>query len=164
VDIPQEISDLPRVGIVLETVPGIEKVEWFGTGPVETYPDRRLGGAVARWSSTATEQHVPYGRPQESGGHAGVRWIELSDEHGNGLRIATDRPAQVSATHHRAAELAAARHDVELVPAPETVVHFDTAHRGLGTASCGPDTLPQYIVGPGTYQWSWAIGPLGPRS
>ena len=29
------------------------------------------------------------------------------------------------------------------------------AHRGLGTASCGPDTLPAYLVGPGTYRWSW---------
>ena len=33
--------------------------------------------------------------------------------------------------------------------APETVVHLDAAHRGLGTASCGPDTLPEYLVGPG---------------
>jgi beta-galactosidase len=163
VRIPEELSDLPRVGIVLETVPGMENVEWFGRGPVETYPDRRLGGSIARWSSTATDQHVPYGRPQESGGHADVRWIELFDGRGNGFRLAADAPAQFSATHHRATELAAARHDVELVAAPQTIVYFDTAHRGLGTASCGPDTLPEYIVKPGTYEWSWAIGPLGPR-
>ena len=25
------------------------------------------------------------------------------------------------------------------------VVLIDAAHRGVGTASCGPDTLPQYI-------------------
>jgi hypothetical protein len=47
-------------------------------------------------------------------------------------------------------------------PPSETIVHLDVAHRGLGTASCGPDTLPQYLVGPGTYKWSWSIGPLGP--
>jgi len=51
---------------------------------------------------------------------------------------------------------------VELVPRAQTVVHFDVAHRGLGTASCGPDTLPEYRVGPGKYEWSWRIGPLGP--
>jgi beta-galactosidase len=162
VQIPEQLSDLARIGVVIETVPGMEQVEWLGTGPVETYPDRRLGGAVARWTSTVAAQHVPYGRPQESGGHSGVRWLELSDGKGNGFRLASDIPAQVSATHHGAEALAAARHEVELVPVPETVVHLDTAHRGLGTASCGPDTLPQYIVGPGTYEWSWAIGPLGP--
>jgi beta-galactosidase len=70
----------------------------------------------------------------------------------------------VSATHFRAADLASATHDVELTPRPETVIHLDVAHRGLGTASCGPDTLPQYLVGPGTYNWSWTITPLGQRS
>ena len=38
---------------------------------------------------------------------------------------------------------------------------FDAAHRGLGTASCGPDTLPAYRLGPGVYRWSWALMPLG---
>jgi beta-galactosidase len=70
-----------------------------------------------------------------------------------------DAPRQVSATHFRASDLAAATHDVELTPRPETVVQLDAAHRGLGTASCGPDTLPEYLVGPGTYRWSWTLGP-----
>jgi beta-galactosidase len=49
---------------------------------------------------------------------------------------------------------------VELTPRAETVIHLDVAHRGLGTASCGPDTLPQYRVGPGVYEWWWTIEPL----
>jgi beta-galactosidase len=163
VHIPDELTDLPRIGIVLETVPGLEQVEWFGTGPMETYPDRRLGGMVAHWGSSATDQHMPYGRPQESGGHAGVRWLSVSDGRGSGFTLAADTPAQASATHFRASQLAEAGHEAELRPIPETVVHFDTAHRGLGTASCGPDTLPEYIVGPGTYEWTWAIGPLQRR-
>jgi beta-galactosidase len=158
--VPEDLSDLARVGIVLETAPGLERVAWYGPGPVETYPDRRRGGAVGRWISTATEQFVPYVRPQENGGHAGVRWIELSDGAGKGFRLAFDRPLQVSATHFRAAELASARHATELTPRAETVVCFDVAHRGLGTASCGPDTLPEYRFGPGRYSWSWTFEPL----
>ena len=164
VRIPDELTDLARVGIVLETVPGMEQAEWFGRGPVETYPDRRRAGAVARYSSTVAELYVPYVRPQENGGRNAVHWIELSDGGGRGFRLAFDRPCQVSATHFRAADLAAAKHDVELKPRPETIVHVDVAHRGLGTASCGPDTLPEYRVGPGTYRWSWLIAPLGTRS
>jgi beta-galactosidase len=71
-----------------------------------------------------------------------------------------DQPLQVSMSHFRAADLAAATHSVELVPRPTTIVHLDAAHRGLGTASCGPDTLPAYIVGPGTYRWQWYLQPL----
>ena len=162
VSIPAEIADLPRVGIVLETMPGLEHLEWLGTGPHETYPDRKRGGIVGRHRSTVTEQYVPYIRPQENGGHADVRWLTLTDDRGRGFRVTLGKPAQVSATHHRAADLAAATHDVELTPRAEAMVHLDAAHRGLGTASCGPDTLPPYLVGPGTYRWSWALTPVEP--
>jgi beta-galactosidase len=160
VRIPNELDDLARMGVVLETVPGLEQAEWFGRGPVETYPDRRLGGAVGRWHSTVSELYVPYVKPQENGGRADVRWIDLSDGRGRGFRLALDRPAQISATHFRASDLATATHDVELTPRAETIVHLDVAHRGLGTASCGPDTLPEYRIGPGLYQWSWMLAPM----
>ena len=65
-------------------------------------------------------QYVPYIRPQENGGHADVRWLRLSDGAARTLRIALGRPAQVSATHFRASDLAAATHDVELAPRAET--------------------------------------------
>ena len=163
VTIPKALSDLARVGVVMEAVAGLEKTEWFGRGPIETYPDRHRGAPIARWHSTVGDEYVPYVRPQENGGHSEVRWFELSDGAGRGFRIATDEPRQMSATHFRASDLAGAAHDVELRPRPETVIHLDAAHRGLGTASCGPDTLPEYIVGPGTYEWWWEIRPLEPR-
>ncbi len=162
VEIPAELTDIARVGTVLETVPGLERIEWFGAGPHETYPDRKRGGLLGRWQGTVEDQAVRYVRPQENGGHADVRWVELRNETGRGLRLAFDAPSQVSATHFRAADLDAARHDAELEAVAGTVVQFDAAHRGLGTASCGPDTLPEYLVGPGTYRWSWTIEPLGP--
>ena len=30
-----------------------------------------------------------------------------------------------------------------------------TMQRGLGSASCGPDTLPQYLIQPGSWQFSY---------
>ncbi|HEY6014094.1 MAG TPA: glycoside hydrolase family 2 TIM barrel-domain containing protein, partial [Candidatus Limnocylindrales bacterium] len=132
VTVPDELSDLARVGTVLEVVPGLEQLEWFGSGPYETCPDRKRGGLVGIWRSTVTDQYVPYIRPQENGGHADVRWLRLSDGGTRSVRIGLGRPGQVSATHFRASDLAAATHDVELAPRAETVVHLDAAHRGLG--------------------------------
>ena len=160
--IPDELTDLARVGIVLETVAGFEDATWSGRGPHESYPDRKRGARFGRWQSSVTDLAVEYIRPQENGGRADVTWLELADPaDGRTLRLTFDRPMQVSATHHRDAELASATHDVDLTPRPETIVHFDVAHRGLGTASCGPDTLPQYLVGPGTYEWSWSLTASG---
>ena len=159
--IPDSLPDLARVGTVLEAAPGLDRVEWFGRGPHETYPDRLRGGRVGRWRSSVADLHVPYIRPQESGGRADVRWFTLTDATGGGLRITLDVPRQVSVSRFRAADLAAASHHGELVARPAAVVHLDAAHRGLGTASCGPDTLPEYLVGPGTYRWSWTLERIG---
>ncbi len=163
VELPEALVDLARVGTVLELLPGIEQVRWFGSGPHETYPDRKRGGLVGVWESTIDDQYVPYVRPQENGGHADVRWLELSGD-GRGLRIELDEPRQVSVSHVRAADLATATHDIDVVPVAETIVHLDAAHRGLGTASCGPDTLPEYRLGAGTFRWSWSVRPLPPRT
>jgi beta-galactosidase len=161
--LPEELDDVARVGTLLSVVPGLEQLEWFGSGPHETYPDRKRGGRIGRWRSTVAEQYVPYVRPQENGGHADVRWLELADGRGRGLRLAFDAPRQVSVLHFGAADFAAVTHDIELVPRPETIVQLDAAHRGLGTASCGPDTLPGYRLRPGEYRWAWSLAPLSPR-
>ncbi len=156
-EIPPELTDLARVGTVLETTPAMEEVGFFGSGPHETYPDRQRGGLLGHWGGKVTAQATRYVRPQENGGHAGVRWLALYGAGHRSLRLTFEQPCQASATHFRAADLAAATHDNELVPIRATVVHFDAAHRGLGTASCGPDTLPEYLVGPGIYRWSWTL-------
>ncbi|HKB89241.1 MAG TPA: hypothetical protein VKC60_01860, partial [Opitutaceae bacterium] len=43
-----------------------------------------------------------------------------------------------------AEDLYAAKHTVDLTPRRETILYLDSAQRGLGTASCGPDTLERY--------------------
>jgi len=162
VEIPEELADLPRIGTVLEVAVGPEALRWFGSGPHETYPDRKRGGIVGIWESTVADQYVPYIRPQENGGHADVRWLELRDAAGTGVRIDLATPSQVSVTHHRAADLAAATHDVDLVPVANSLVHLDAAHRGVGTASCGPDTTSDYLLGTGRYTWAWTLRDIAP--
>ncbi len=54
---------------------------------------------------------------------------------------------------------AIALHTTDLPTRPETFVHVDAAHRGLGTASCGPDTLTRYLVRPGRHRWRWTLAP-----
>ena len=96
-------------------------------------------------------------KPQENGGHADVRWLEISNDHQETIRIELGTPGQVSVTPYRAIDLTTATHDVELKPSNVTVVAIDAAHRGIGTASCGPDTLPQYLIKPGKYTLTYAL-------
>jgi beta-galactosidase len=156
VSIPKAFEDLARVGTLFELDGSLSDLVYFGTGAHESYPDRKIG-RIARFVSTVAAQYIPYVRPQENGGHAAVRWFELTNAAGNGLRFAMSKPAQVSVTPNRDAELADATHDVEVKACGNTVVHIDAAHRGLGTASCGPDTLDKYIIKTGVHTWEWTV-------
>ncbi|MDN0198530.1 glycoside hydrolase family 2 TIM barrel-domain containing protein [Streptomyces sp. S.PNR 29] len=156
-ELPEALDDVARVGSVFETVAGLNLLEWFGQGPWESYPDRCTGAPVGHHTLPVDELFTPYLRPQESGGRHGVRRFTLSAPDATGLAVRLDRPRQVSVTRHRAADLAAAAHHDELVPRPGCVVHLDAAHRGLGTASCGPDTSPSYLIPTGVHSWAWTL-------
>lgn len=159
-ELPEAFDDVARVGTVFETVAGLDLLDWFGQGPWESYPDRSAGAPVGHHSVPVEELFTPYLRPQESGGRHGVRRFTLSAPDATGLAVALDEPRQISVTRYRAEDLASAGHHDELVPRPGCVVHIDAAHRGLGTASCGPDTSPSYLVAPGVHRWSWTLRAL----
>ncbi|MGW7418976.1 glycoside hydrolase family 2 TIM barrel-domain containing protein [Streptomyces sp. NPDC054813] len=156
-ELPAEFDDVARVGSVFETVAGLDLLEWFGQGPWESYPDRAAGAPVGHHSLPVDELFTPYLRPQESGGRHGVRRFTLSAPDATGLAVELDEPRQVSVTRYRAEDLTAVTHHDQLVPRAGCVVHIDAAHRGLGTASCGPDTFPSYLVAPGVHRWSWTL-------
>ncbi|MEH0417107.1 glycoside hydrolase family 2 TIM barrel-domain containing protein [Streptomyces sp. B21-083] len=160
VELPDAYTDVARVGSVFETVSGLDLLEWYGQGPWESYPDRAAGAPVGHHSAPVDSLFTPYLRPQESGGRHGVRQFRLSAPDATGLSVVLDRPRQVSVTRYRAEELAAATHHDQLRPRLGCVVHIDAAHRGLGTASCGPDTFPSYLLQPGTHRWAWTLRTL----
>ena len=115
---------------------------------------------MAQYRSTVTEQYVPYVLPQEHGNKTDVRWLALHDGAGHGLRFSAQGGLMnASASHFTAADLFAAKHTIDLTPRPEVHVHLDYGQRGLGTASCGPDTLPQYRIQPGRYNLNFSVSP-----
>lgn len=154
-----DLPDLPRVGVTLALPAGFESLTWLGRGPFENYPDRNRAAFIGRYSSTVTDQYVPYVMPQENGLKTDVRWLRLEDEAGRGLLIVPEGHAHFSATHFAAEDLFAATHTNELRPRPEVIVSLDHVHRGVGTNSCGPDTLECYKIAPGMFQFDFLLRP-----
>ena len=118
---------------------------WFGPGPWEAYSDRRASALVGRYRSTVTDEYVPYIFPQEHGHHPDARWLRLTDARGQrprGARAPDDRVRREPL--HRRRPRPSARHTDELTPRDEVILSLDVAQRGLGTASCGPDTAERY--------------------
>lgn len=153
-----DMTDLPRAGIRLDLVAGYENLAYFGRGPVENYADRKTGSLVARYETTVTDEYVDYVMPQEHGHHTDVRWLELSaGKKAPSLRIAAAPLFEFNATHFTAEDLYAAKHTTDLEPRAETIVYLDAVHRGLGTQSCGPDTLDRYKINARRYAFTYVL-------
>jgi beta-galactosidase len=110
------------------------------------------------WTSSVADQYVEWVMPQTHGLHIDTEWFELRSS-SSVLSIGADRPFPFAVRHHSEDDLTVARHAHELATTPPTAthVHLDAAHRGLGTAACGPDTHPRHRLGPGVYRWSWRL-------
>ena len=117
---------------------------------------------LGRYRSTVTEQYVPYIVPQEHGHHGDVRWLTLTDESGAGVKITGVPAIGFTASHFSAADLTAARHTIDLEPRAEVILHLDHAQRGLGTASCGPDTAMRYRLRADVYRFAYVVRAVGP--
>ncbi|MDF2706931.1 MAG: beta-galactosidase [Nonomuraea muscovyensis] len=135
---------LPRLGVGMALPAAYGDVTWFGRGPGEAYPDTGLAARVGRWSATVEDLQTPYVYPQENGHRAGVRWAELTGADGRGVRVAGDPEFGLTARRWTTADLERARHRPDLVPGERVHVTLDHAQHGVGTASCGPGTLPAY--------------------
>jgi beta-galactosidase len=163
VRVPAHLDDLPRVGVAFPVPSRFVTLRWLGDGPHECYPDRRAGAVRSVWESDPDE--LPYLVPQEFGLRTGCSWFEVVDPaSGEALRFtSTGAPFHASALWHTAADLHAAHDRTELERRGHLTVHLDAAHRGLGTASCGPDTLPEHRVRPGTHVLSYTVEHIAPR-
>jgi beta-galactosidase len=102
---------LPRVGMNMEVVRGLDHATWYGRGPHENYRDRKLSADVGLYASTVADLYVPYMRPQENGYRTDVRLLALTaeppDGHavaGHGLFIEADDVIGFSAHHNRMAD------------------------------------------------------------
>ncbi|WFB36152.1 hypothetical protein P3T73_00030 [Kiritimatiellota bacterium B12222] len=75
------------------------------------------------------------------------------------MRFESEELFQFSARHHTDDELFSSFHVNELVDKrrEETVLHIDHLHRGSGNGSCGPQTLTEYCVEPGHYEFDYWI-------
>ncbi len=156
IEAEEALPNLPRVGLSMGVVKELEGVRWYGRGPHENYADRNEGARMGTWQSTVSDEYVPYILPQAHGNKTDVRWIELTDDAGAGLRVETadGQPLQTTVSHFTADDLWQATHTNELQRRDEIMLEIDHRQKGVGGASCGPETLAKYQVEPGKFRFA----------
>jgi beta-galactosidase len=122
--------------------PGLENIEWYGRGPIETYIDRPFE-RVGVYKSTVTKEWVDYMRPQENGNKTDVRWVALTNAQGVGLLAVGEAPLSVGAKHFPKEDIERAAYTFQMTPRPEIYLNLDARQMGVGGIdSWSPNALP----------------------
>lgn len=152
VDYPGEEGELPTMpafGIEWALPVEYSRLRFFGAGPEETYRDRKHA-KLGIWSTDAFAGHAPYLMPQETGNHEEVRWAEITDEHGHGLRVnraAGADPFTMSLQPYSSFMLEEAQHQDELPVPKHMFLRVLAAQMGVGGDDSWMSPVhPQYQI------------------
>ena len=154
-----DVTYLPKIGMQMHLPKDYYKVRFFGRDS-ENYPDRNAAGHIGVYTRNALNEFEQHVVPQDNGNHSEVRWMALtSNESSIGLFITSSKPFNFSVYPYSDENLTKARRINQLEQAPCLTVNVDALQAGLGTATCGPDVAPQYLIHGKVYEYDLCIRP-----
>ncbi|CAG7628040.1 glycoside hydrolase family 2 TIM barrel-domain containing protein [Paenibacillus allorhizosphaerae] len=141
------LPEIPEIGTLFVLDGSLANLTWVGNGPHETYWDRQASGRIGRYEGRVADQYVPYLRPQECGNKTEVRYAELTDGQGIGLRITGEPVFELNALPYTPSELEASDHGYKLPVSDKTVLRVNAQQMGIGgDDSWGARTHPEYTL------------------
>ncbi|MCR4029702.1 MULTISPECIES: glycoside hydrolase family 2 TIM barrel-domain containing protein [Flavobacterium] len=162
----KELPEMPRFGMRAKLNGAFENLSYYGRGPWENYSDRNSAAFIGEYSDKVINQYTKsYIRPQEGGYKTDVRWLELQNANGKGVKIEGLQPLGFSALNISTEALdpgktKAQRHpsDLDLDSKEAVYLHLDYKQRGLGgDDSWGRLPHDQYRLLDKQYHYSYII-------
>ena len=154
---------LPRFGMAAALPGEFEKIRYYGLGPVENYPDKRLAAYRSMFDTTADGAFENYVMPQENGAHGETEYLRVTDESGFGLIVRPGRgnPAfSFNCLPYSSRQLTKAGHAYELEKDGKVYLNVDSAQSGVGSHSCGPELPEKYRIKAEKLSLDFVITPL----
>ena len=140
-----DAGELPEFSVLFSLDADHGRIRWYGLGPEETYSDKNHA-KLGVYEGTAKGNLADYLVPQESGNKTGVRFMEVLDARGRGMRFEGE-DLSVSVLPWTPHEIDNAQHDVELPPIHFTHVRVGLAQNGVGgDDTWGAQTHPEYRI------------------
>lgn len=161
------LPEMPRLGMRMILPSDFDNMKWFGRGPHENYADRKNSALIGVYSATVWEQYHPYVRAQETGNKCDVRWVELRDKKGRGIRISGDEPLNVSAWNFPQENIEYRPFNVERRHGgsieKKNMVWLNIDHRLMGVGgdnTWGAQVHPEYTITPHAWTYGFTISKL----
>ena len=141
------IAPMPKFGVRMRAKAAYRTVDWFGRGPWENYPDRKLGALVGHYSLPLEEFMVDYVHPQDNSNRSDVRRFTLSGAPGQpDIEVIGGQPLNFRVWNCSEEDIENAAHGYELPVRDFITVNIDEDIMGVGgNDAWGARAEPQYI-------------------
>lgn len=132
----KDAAFLPRFGFELDLDGGADRLQYYGKGPEENYPDICHHVRKGLFETKIDGDYVEKAFPQEQGNHMGVEFLKIYGEQGGFLFTCAEKmPFQFRATHHSVGEIVGARHYCELKKKDISYLRVDYMVSGVGSSA-----------------------------
>ncbi len=138
------IGELPELSGMLVMDADYENLKWYGLGESDTYNDRDHA-KLGMFSNKVADNMAKYLVPQESGNKQKVRFAEITNEQGYGLRIEA-MGLGVSVLPYSPDEIDAASHPTELCSPHYTYIRVGKQMGIAGDDTWGAKTHPEFML------------------
>ena len=154
INIDKGLKNLPRAGLEFVINEGLEKLEYYGYGPNESYHDRKESAQLGIYETEIEREHFAFIPPAENGGHEECRYVKLENE----LVFSSNIPFHFDIHHNSIDDYKNAAHEHELIRRKESYLHLDIAHAGIGSdMGWSTDVSADDLVPAKNYQFEFEI-------
>ena len=151
---------LMRVGTAWQLPLDFQQIRWYGPGPDPTYHDRNWQ-PIGIYQKTIMENWIDYSKPQENGNKVDLRWIEITDAKGTGLRFTSEGSLSANALPFSADEMSGCAYSWQLPERSAVHLNIDHAQMGVGgDNSWGDIALPKYQLRAKKYTFQYTVTPI----
>ena len=161
-------SNLYRFGNQFELLGEYENINYYGRGPIENEVDRKQAAFVGNYTSSVNNFLNMYARPQYSGNRTDIRWFEITNKDGVGIKVEGDSLINFSASHFSQNDLDSGpikknsqRHGKLLIPRKDVFLNIDGFIMGVGCIDSWK-SLPrkEYLLPYQNYKFGFTIKPI----
>ena len=151
---------LPRVGLSLVLNKELNRINWYGRGPQENYPDRKTGYRIGIYKSSVEEMYEPYLLPQDYGLRTDNRWLRITDSDNSGIEFSMNELFNFNAYPYSTENLTKANYTYQLEKQDGVTLNLDYSTTGVGCTARA--VFDSYRTMPMRYERTITINPLNP--
>ncbi len=152
----RHVQWLQKAGLAWKLSSAVERLEWLGKGPFETYPDRKTGAKTGNYQINIAEVEMPYIIPQDFDNRTDVSWAILEHNQGTKMAIYGDQLFNLAIDPYE--NLTSTWYPYQLKRTDHPTLHID--HRVTGVGGTSIAARENYRTYPQQYSYKLFFRPV----